>query len=133
MQDLGLGDEAWPSDVGTLTPWLCQGVLLLNTILTVEDGKPASHEGFGWEELTRLLLGSLLCARSEEPLVFLGWGQKALTVLRKLKLGPKHLLLESAHPSPLSMKGFFGCKHFSKANAHLVAHGSEPIVWALAS
>ena len=123
--------EAWPAGVGCLTPWLNQGVLLLNSILTVEDGTPLSHKDMGWEDLTRLLLSSLLSAKENEPLVFLGWGKSAQAIIEKLKLGPKHLLLTAAHPSPLSMKGFFGSRHFTKANAHLVANGSDAIVWSL--
>ena len=132
INDLALGEQIWPASVGTLTPWLHQGVLLLNSILTVEEGNPMSHAALGWEDLTTLLLGSILCAHMDDPLVFVGWGKSAQNVLSKLKLGPKHLLLSAAHPSPLSAHaGFFGSKPFSKTNAHLVEHGKEPIVWKL--
>ena len=127
-----LGDSVWNPSVGTLTPWTKQGVLLLNSILTVEEGNPKSHQSFGWEELTTRLLGEVVFAHSDDPLVFIGWGRDAQNILAKLKLGPNHLILSSAHPSPLSAHaGFFGSKPFSKTNTHLIAHGSDPIVWTL--
>jgi uracil-DNA glycosylase len=132
LSDLALGEDSWSKTVGTLTPWVQQGVLLLNTILTVEKGNPMSHSTFGWEDLTSRLLGAVLAHHADSPLVCIAWGKQAQGVFAKLHLGPKHCILASAHPSPLSAThGFFGSKPFSKANAHLVAHGVEPIVWNL--
>ena len=132
LSDLELGEDSWPKTVGTLTPWVQQGVLLLNTILTVEKGNPMSHSAFGWEDLTSRLLGSVLASHADSPLVCIAWGKQAQGVFSKLQLGSKHCILASAHPSPLSAPhGFFGSKPFTKANAHLVTHGLEPIVWNL--
>jgi uracil-DNA glycosylase len=134
ISDLGQGEGVWPSSVGTLTPWLNQGVLLWNSVLTVDEGNPNSHASFGWEDLTSLLLGTLVASKPDDPLVFIGWGKSAQNVLTRLKLGSKHIQLFSAHPSPLSAyAGFFGSKPFTKTNDHLLAHGSEPIVWTLSS
>lgn len=127
-----LGDGTWPPAIGTLTPWAKQGVLMLNSILTVEEGNPLSHQSFGWEELTMRLLGQVVMTHSDNALVFIGWGKNAQNVLAKLKLGPKHIILAAAHPSPLSAQsGFFGSKPFSKTNLHLEAHGLVPITWSL--
>lgn len=107
---------------GDLSDWARRGVLLLNTILTVEEGKPLSHAGLGWEKLTYEALRSLSSER--EGIVFLLWGKKAQEYKgaideKKDSSGrPRHCILEAPHPSPLS-KGFRGCKHFSKANAYL--------------
>ena len=98
---------------GNLTNWFNQGVLLLNTILTVEEGKPASHEKKGWEHVTDALLTEL-CAR-RKGIVFMLWGKYAQK--KGSMIGSNHHVLLAAHPSPLSAYGgFFGCKHFSKAN-----------------
>jgi uracil-DNA glycosylase len=98
---------------GNLTNWFSQGVLLLNTILTVEEGRPASHEKKGWEQVTDALLAEL-CAR-RKGIVFMLWGKYAQK--KGLMIGSDHHVLLAAHPSPLSAYGgFFGCKHFSKAN-----------------
>ncbi|MBI1868736.1 MAG: uracil-DNA glycosylase [Methylocystis sp.] len=109
-----------------LARWARQGVLLLNATLTVRDGAAASHQGKGWERFTDAAVRALSDER--ERLVFMLWGnyarQKGAAIDRA-----KHLVLQSAHPSPLSARGFFGCKHFSKANAYLTAHGREPIAW----
>ncbi len=110
-----------------LSRWARQGVLLLNATLTVRDGAAGSHQGKGWERFTDAAVRAL--SREREGLVFLLWGsyarQKGAGIDRK-----KHLVLECAHPSPLSARnGFFGCKHFSKANAFLAARGETPIEW----
>lgn len=110
---------------GDLTPWAQNGVLLLNTVLTVRGGAAASHRGMGWEKFTDRIIE--LLNKREEPIVFLLWGgfakSKASLITNK-----QHHILTAAHPSPLSAyNGFFGCHHFSKANALL----SEPIDWKL--
>ena len=115
---------------GTLTPWAKQGVLLLNAILTVEEAKPASHAGKGWEIFTDAIIEQLL--KREHPLVLLLWGSYAQKKVHHLHLplNPlKHLILKSAHPSPLSITGFLGNHHFSKANAFLKEHGLPEIDW----
>lgn len=114
---------------GCLIPWAKQGVLLLNTILTVREGRPLSHKGYGWEKFTDNVLKKL--NESERPIVFLLWGaparKKAMVITN-----PAHLKLYCAHPSPLSAHyGFFGCRHFSKANEFLVEHGMTPIDWQI--
>lgn len=108
---------------GDLLPWAEQGVLLLNSILTVVEGKAGSHEGKGWERLTDAAIRAL--SREREGLVFMLWGKYAQAKGAMIDR-EKHLVLEAAHPSPLSAyRGFFGCKHFSQANAYL----HEPIKW----
>ena len=110
---------------GDLTSWAKNGVLLLNTVLTVRGGAAASHRGMGWEIFTDRII-ELLNAR-EEPIVFLLWGGFA-KAKASLITNPKHHILTAPHPSPLSAyNGFFGCRHFSKANALL----AEPIDWTL--
>ncbi|MCR2803646.1 uracil-DNA glycosylase [Paenibacillus soyae] len=114
---------------GCLDHWANQGVLLLNTVLTVEEGKPGSHQGFGWELFTDRII-SLLNER-EMPLIFLLWGKHAQEKAKGID-GNKHLVVSTAHPSPLAArKGFFGSKPFSKANDFLTANGLEPIDWRL--
>jgi uracil-DNA glycosylase len=133
LADLGLSEEAWPATSGNLTPWAAQGVLLLNAVLTVEEGKPDSHAGLGWEDLTQRLLGAVVAAHAEDPLVIVAWGRKAQNVAYRLKLGARHKILDGVHPSPLSANsGFFGSKPFSKVNALLTAAGGKPINWSLA-
>jgi len=109
-----------------LTRWARQGVLLLNATLTVREGAAGSHQGKGWERFTDAAVRALSVER--EGLVFMLWGnyarQKGASIDRA-----RHLVLESAHPSPFSARGFFGCRHFSKANAYLAANGKEPIAW----
>ncbi|MBP3299219.1 MAG: uracil-DNA glycosylase [Muribaculaceae bacterium] len=115
-----------PAD-GDLTRWARQGVLLLNSSLTVEAHSPGSHSGWGWEEFTDAAVRALAFGR--EHLVFMLWGSHAA---RKGEVIPRdrHLVLTSAHPSPLSAwRGFFGNHHFSRANAYLREHGKEPIIW----
>lgn len=111
----------------TLTGWAKQGVLLLNTVLTVRSGEPQSHSGLGWQRFTDAVISSL--SAREKPMVFMLWGANAVN--KKPLIGMSHLILESVHPSPLSAyRGFFGCKHFSKANAFLTEHGMMPVDWA---
>lgn len=113
---------------GDLSDWAAQGVLLLNTILSVEQGKPLSHADFGWQAFTDDILKALNEAR--QPIVFLLWGAQAKAA-RRFLTNPDHLVLESAHPSPLAAhKGFFGNNHFRQANDYLQAHGLQPIAWA---
>lgn len=115
---------------GDLTSWARQGVLLLNAVLTVQDGKPGSHANKGWERFTSKIIEELNNRR--EHLVFLLWGAYAQKKAEHVDRS-KHLVLTAPHPSPLSSyRGFFGCKHFSQANAYLARHGEEPIDWSLA-
>ncbi len=117
-----------PALDGDLTSWANQGVLLLNTVLTVESGKPESHRGEGWEQFTDRILEALNSER--EGLVFVLWGSNAQSKAGLID-GHRHLILKAPHPSPLSAyRGFFGCGHFSKINAWLKGHGSQPIVWS---
>ncbi|MCL1989618.1 MAG: uracil-DNA glycosylase [Defluviitaleaceae bacterium] len=112
-----------------LTPWAKQGVLLLNTTLTVLSGSPMSHANLGWETFTDEILSCL--NNNKENLVFVLWGAHAQ---KKIKLinTTKHLIIKSPHPSPLSAhRGFFGSKPFSKTNTHLISKGMPPINWAL--
>ncbi len=112
---------------GDLTSWTKQGVLLLNTVLTVRQGLPNSHRNKGWEIFTDRVI-SLLNERSA-PMVFLLWGANA-GAKASLITNPAHLILKTVHPSPLSAhRGWFGCKHFSKTNAFLEANGLTPIDW----
>ncbi len=114
---------------GYLLPWAKQGVLLLNTVLTVRAGQANSHKNLGWEILTDRII-SLLNER-ETPMVFLLWGANA-RAKQALITNPNHLILSCAHPSPLSAyNGFFGCGHFQKCNEFLESHGMEPIDWNL--
>lgn len=110
-----------------LTRWAEQGVLLLNATLTVEAGQAGSHKDLGWQALTDQIVATL--SREREHLVFLLWGRHA-QAKRPLIDGDRHLVLETVHPSPLSAhRGFFGCRHFSQANAYLAAHGGASIRW----
>lgn len=114
---------------GELTPWARQGVLLLNTVLTVREGQPASHKNMGWETFTDAVISKL--NDKTTPVVFLLWGAHAR---RKAEIidNPIHYKLCCAHPSPLSAyNGFFGCRHFSAANELLVKSGQQPIDWRL--
>ena len=116
-----------PND-GDLLNWAKQGVLLLNSILSVEAGKPGSHANKGWEIFTDCLIEEL---NKKTNLVFILWGNYALKKGTRID-GNKHLILRSPHPSPLSShKGFFGCKHFSKTNNYLTKKGKIPIYWNL--
>jgi len=112
---------------GDLTPWARQGVLLLNAILTVRARAPLSHARQGWEPFTDAVIRAV--AERKEHVVFLLWGSKAQQ--KAAFIDPaRHLVLKAPHPSPLSAHmGFFGCRHFSKANAWLAQHGLEPVDW----
>lgn len=121
--------DVGPSQIqgGDLTPWAEQGVLLLNAILTVRAGAPLSHAGKGWEAFTDEIIKTV--SEKGDSVVFLLWGSKA-KAKRSLIDTSRHLILTAAHPSPLSAwNGFFGCRHFSAANAFLTAHGRSPIQW----
>lgn len=112
---------------GDLTPWTTQGVLLLNSVLSVREGTPGSHAGKGWEQFTDAAIRAVSDHR--EHVVFLLWGAYAQKKKALIDTS-KHLVLEAPHPSPLSShRGFFGCKHFSKTNDYLVQHGHSPLVW----
>lgn len=118
-----------PPNHGELTKWAKQGVLLLNASLTVRSGEANSHKGIGWEIFTDRVI-ELLNER-EDPIVFLLWGGNARQK-KKLITNPKHYILETVHPSPLSAYGgFFGCKHFSRTNEILRANGRAEIDWSL--
>jgi uracil-DNA glycosylase len=118
---------------GFLEHWASQGVLLLNSVLTVQMGMAASHRDRGWERFTDAVIR--LVAAKEESVVFMLWGsyaQKKAAFVKSVDQGGHHLVLRAAHPSPLSAhNGFLGCRHFSKANAFLEAHGEAPIDWSL--
>lgn len=114
---------------GELTEWAKQGVLLLNTVLTVRAGQANSHANKGWEILTDQIIR--LLNEKQTPIVFLLWGRNAQNKI-SLITNPNHLILKSAHPSPLSAyNGFFGCHHFSKTNAFLKEHGMKEIDWQI--
>ena len=116
-----------PPEHGDLTRWATQGVFLLNAILTVESRKPASHRNIGWEQFTDDVIR--LLSEKQNNLVFLLWGNFAKQK-QDLIDENKHLILTAPHPSPYSAtSGFFGCKHFSKANEYLEQHNKQPIVW----
>ena len=114
---------------GCLEDWAKQGVLLLNTVLTVRRGAANSHKGRGWETFTSRVIETL--NDHEKPLVYLLWGNDAKSK-EKLITNPAHLVLKTSHPSPLSASyGFFGCRHFSKANEFLKSEGIEPVDWQI--
>lgn len=113
---------------GELTGWARQGVLLLNTTLTVREASPASHKGHGWEILTDKIIS--LINEKDKPVVFMLWGSNA-RAKRSLIKNKNHLVLECAHPSPLSAyNGFFGCGHFKAANEFIIKNGLVPIDWS---
>ncbi|MDX5447480.1 MAG: uracil-DNA glycosylase [Bacteroidota bacterium] len=123
--DLGI---PFPED-GNLSPWAEQGVFLLNAILTVRSGQPASHQNKGWERFTDRIIHEL--SEKREGLVFLLWGKYAQDKGAMIDRN-KHHVLTAPHPSPLSAhRGFFGCRHFSKTNALLESMGKTPIHWDL--
>ncbi|MBQ7060164.1 MAG: uracil-DNA glycosylase [Clostridia bacterium] len=114
---------------GELTSWAKQGVLLLNTVLTVRAHQPNSHRGMGWELFTDRVIKEL--DRKDSPVVFLLWGANARQKARVIT-NPNHIKLETVNPSPLSAyNGFFGCRHFSRCNEALTASGQTPIDWQL--
>ena len=123
----GRRDGAVPPQRGCLTSWARQGVLLLNAVLTVAAGRPSSHQGRGWEAFTDRVVETV--NRERDHVAFLLWGsyaQKKGAVVDRAR----HLVLQAPHPSPLSVhRGFFGCRHFSKANQYLVEHEIMPIDW----
>lgn len=114
---------------GYLKKWADQGVLLLNTVLTVRAHQANSHQGRGWEQFTDAIITAV--NEQDRPIVFLLWGRPAQNKMSMLN-NSKHLILTAPHPSPLSAyRGFFGCKHFSKANAFLEKNGINPIDWQI--
>ena len=114
---------------GYLQSWAEQGVLMLNTVLTVEEGKPNSHANYGWQKFTDEIIK--IVNTQSSPVVFLLWGRNAISKSKFIDKN-KHLVLTSVHPSPLSAyAGFFGCKHFSKCNEFLKNHGIKPINWQI--
>ncbi len=116
-------------DNGCLEKWARQGVLLLNTVLTVRAHQANSHRGIGWEEFTDAAIRILNA--EDRPIVFMLWGRPAQNKHIMLN-NPRHMVLEAPHPSPLSAyRGFFGCRHFSKANAFLTENGVSPIDWQI--
>lgn len=118
-----------PAAHGLLDHWAEQGVLLLNSVLTVEMGQAASHRDRGWERFTDAVIR--LVNDSPQPVVFMLWGSYAQKKASFVDTS-RHLVLKAPHPSPLSAhSGFFGCRHFSKANAFLESNGRLPIDWAL--
>lgn len=125
--DLGTAERRLHGEKGCLEPWARQGVLLLNAVLTVERGRAGSHQGKGWETFTDRVV-DVLCEHREH-LVFMLWGsyaqKKGANIDRR-----RHLVLTAPHPSPLSAhRGFFGCRHFSRANEYLESHGVPAIDW----
>jgi len=114
---------------GYLEKWARQGVLLLNTVLTVRAHQANSHRGIGWEEFTDAAIRVL--NEQDRPIVFLLWGKPA-QMKKSMLHNPEHLILTAPHPSPLSAhRGFFGCRHFSRTNEFLEAHGLSPIDWQI--
>lgn len=112
---------------GNLAHWAEQGVLLLNSSLTVEESKPGSHQKFGWEHFTDTIIKTI--SNDKERVVFLLWGNFARSKASLID-STRHLILEAPHPSPLSAyTGFFGCKHFSQTNDYLTDHQHTPIKW----
>jgi uracil-DNA glycosylase len=125
QSDLGLA----PPSHGCLLPWARRGVLLLNSVLTVERNQPGSHQGRGWERFTDRIVA--LLDASQTPRVFMLWGAQAQKKGRGID-GSRHCVLRAPHPSPLSAhRGFLGCRHFSAANAFLESRGLPPVDWSL--
>lgn len=125
-EDLGIE----PPNHGYLESWASEGVLLLNAVLTVRRAQANSHQGKGWEIFTDTVIKKL--NERNEPMVFMLWGANARSK-KILITNPAHLVLEAPHPSPLSAyRGFFGCRHFSRANEFLVENGQKPVNWAIA-
>ena len=122
--DLGIK----PATSGSLIKWAQQGVFLLNAVLTVRAGEAASHSKIGWMEFTDAVISKL--SKERDGIVFMLWGNFAKGK-RDLIDTSRHFILEAPHPSPLARGGFFGCRHFSKANEFIKAKGKEPVNWAL--
>ena len=118
-----------PQKNGNLTKWAKQGVLLLNSVLTVENGKSFSHKGHGWETFTHEVVKKV--AQKDTPVVFMLWGGGARSIVKDIDLS-RHYVLTCAHPSPLSaFNGFFGCNHFKLCNDYLIKHNQKPIDWQI--
>lgn len=118
-----------PPNNGYLISWAKQGMLMMNTALTVRDGEANSHKGKGWEIFTDKVIE--LLNEKEEPVIFILWGNNAKTK-KKLITNPKHFIIEGVHPSPLSAsRGFFGCGHFTKVNEILKSLGKKEIDWSI--
>ena len=114
---------------GCLTKWAEQGVLLLNTVLTVRAHQANSHKGHGWEQFTDAIIQAV--EEQDRPIVYMLWGTPAQSKA-VMVTNPRHLVLKAPHPSPLSAyRGFFGCRHFSQCNDFLEAHGETPIDWQI--
>ena len=127
MTDVGIA----PPERADLTEWAAQGVLLLNNVLTVERGLAGSHQGKGWETFTDAVVRAV--NQGGHPVVFMLWGNHAQTKGAAIDRS-RHCILQASHPSPLSARrGFFGCKHFTKANAFLRAHQLDEVEWSLSS
>ena len=124
VRDLGVPQPT----TGDLTPWAERGVLLLNAVLTVSPGRPASHAGKGWEQFTDRAIAELSARR--DGIVFLLWGKYAREKGASVDAS-RHRVLTASHPSPYSVAGFTGCRHFSQANAFLEAAGRTPVDWRL--
>lgn len=125
QQDLGIKIP----NHGCLVSWAKQGVLLLNTVLTVREANPNSHANYGWQKFTDAIIEKI--DNLDKPVVFLLWGANAKSKMKYIK-NPKHLALTSVHPSPLSAyNGFFGCKHFSKTNDFLQINNEKAIDWQI--
>ncbi len=123
--DLGIT----PANNGYLKKWADNGVLMMNAVLTVRGGQANSHRNMGWEIFTDKVIE--LLNKREQPIVFILWGNNAKQKM-KLITNPNHLILQAAHPSPLSaFNGFFGCRHFSKTNDFLISHNIAPIDWEI--
>lgn len=126
QSDLGLP----PAEHGDLRAWADQGVLMLNRVLTVAAGSPASHRGIGWEQITEAAVRALVARGA--PLISILWGAQARSLQPLLDAGEHTAVITSPHPSPLSARrGFFGSRPFSRANAALQAMGAEPVDWSL--
>lgn len=114
---------------GCLSKWAEQGVLLLNTVLTVRAHQANSHKGHGWEQFTDAIIQAV--EEQDRPIVYMLWGTPAQSKA-PMVTNPRHLVLKAPHPSPLSAyRGFFGCRHFSRCNEFLQAHGEKPVDWQL--
>lgn len=124
QDDLGIS----PPNHGDLSGWARQGVLLLNSSLSVSAGLPNSHSSWGWHRFSDAAI--LALSKQKSGLVFMLWGRHALAKASLID-STKHLILSAAHPSPLARGAFFGCRHFSKANEYLLSQGKEPIEWDL--
>lgn len=123
--DMGIS----PAPHGDITHWAKQGVLLLNTVLTVEESSANAHATLGWHHITNHIIHHI--STQYQHIVFILWGKQAQTLIHHIQNQDIHCILTANHPSPLSANrgGFFGCKHFSKANAYLLKHNKQPIDW----